>query len=264
MATQCLRQIYAARKLWGGLWPTMCFFLRSRRDHFLIGPTGGLRFGDHVFFVRQADWCAVEEVALADEYGFVKNILAKCHHNATVVDAGANIGMFSLMIGLLQPSARMLSIEPSLHTFAVLDKNRAANPQLDWETLHCALWHKDGQLFVDERDFSTSNRVHTDCQGHQAVPAMGLDSLLKHIGQPVDLLKIDVEGAEEAIICGQEHLLRQVSHLVLEIHPQLCDQQRVISSVRSAYKFIYRIPGRQSSKPLLLASRQTYALPELV
>jgi hypothetical protein len=75
-------------------------------------------------------------------------------------------------------------------------------------------------------------------------------------------MKMDIEGAEEAVLCGSETALRSVDRLVVEVHPQLCDQDWVIAVLRSTYDFLYRIPGRRSAKPLLLASHQPYPFPD--
>jgi len=84
----------------------------------------------------------------------------------------------------------------------------------------------------------------------------------RHVGADVDLMKVDIEGAEEAAICGHERALARVANLVVELHPDLCRHDRVVASLRGSYEFLYRVPGRRSSKPLLLASRSRRPFPE--
>ena len=69
--------------------------------------------------------------------------------------------------------------------------------------------------------------------------------------QPVDLMKIDIEGAEEAFICTEPDLLRTVNALVIELHPNLCNASRVEQELRKIFPTIETISGRTSSKPLL-------------
>ena len=65
-----------------------------------------------------------------------------------------------------------------------------------------------GTVSFDEREFSTSSRVDGRAPAAFTVPAISLATLLnRHAGGSVDLMKVDVEGAEEALLCGHEALM---------------------------------------------------------
>src|SRR5206468_11294627 len=105
--------------------------------------TGQFRFERTVFEARPADWCAVEEVLLTREYGFVNPLVD--HLPATVViDAGANIGSFALFMFSRAPDAVLLSVEPSDRTFRILKRNQEANRIYNWQTLKAALAARKG------------------------------------------------------------------------------------------------------------------------
>jgi FkbM family methyltransferase len=228
------------------------FFLAGagRRWRFHLGPMA--------FYARYRDWVAVEEIALHDEYGFVKGLL-RGMPTPCVVDLGAHIGLFSLAVLRSFPSAVVHSVEASRDTYDILRLNSTINGNLAWHVHWAAMWSRDGEVpFVDEQKASTAH--HVDLSGVSTaparVPALSLTTLLREqVRSNVDLLKVDIEGAEEAVLCENPALLQSVNALMVEIHPDLCDQQRVMSLLRETYEYVYSVKGRGSSKPLVVAAR---------
>lgn len=120
----------------------------------------------------------------------------------------------------------------------------------------------DGEVQFESRPTSTSSRINSNSKSNEIVPSICLNTLMTKIVKcNVDLMKIDIEGAEETFLSGRESLLKDIDHLVIEIHPNYCNAESVINTLRNSYKFIYIITGRRSSKPLLLASCHQYNLP---
>ena len=221
---------------------------------------GDFAIADLRFSARPADVNALGEVLVAREYAFVDEILAP-FEAPTVLDLGANIGLFSLVCLSARRRADVLALEPAPATFELLRRNARRNPALRWRTLRGALWSRDGEIGFESRDHSTASRVSPGAR--EVAPAITLETLCaRHVGSRIDLMKVDIEGAEEAAICGRERALEPVANLIVELHPNLCRHERVVASLRGAYEFLYRIPGRRSSKPLLLASRSRRPFPE--
>jgi hypothetical protein len=126
-----------------------------------------------------------------------------------------------------------------------------------------AIWKENGSVYFENKAHSTSSRIGFDGGGNEVVPAINLDSLLTdYIKVTVDIMKMDIEGAEETVLTGKEALLEKVDHIIVEIHPYLCNQDHVVGVLRRAYSYLYRIPGRASAKPLILAARRPYPFPE--
>jgi FkbM family methyltransferase len=238
----------------------LAFLIASKVPALRPRLVGDFRLDGLRFSARPADGNALTEVLVSREYAFVEQILGQ-RDAPTIVDVGANIGMFSLYCLWRHRRADVLALEPAPATFRLLRRNAGQNPGLRWRTLRCALWSQDGEVGFENREYSTSNRVAPD--GDSRAPAIRLETLCaRHLAPSIDLMKVDIEGAEEAAICGQERALERVAHLVIELHPDLCRHDLVVASLRDAYRFVYRVPGRLSSKPLLLASRVPYPLPE--
>jgi FkbM family methyltransferase len=123
----------------------------------------------------------------------------------TIVDCGANIGVSLLYFRMKAPNARIIAFEPHPATFALLSRNVEANA-LTVELHNLALANKHGEttLYTPEGDTaSQSASVHKDF----AVRAKALTSLTvktaplsAYITGPVDVLKIDIEGAELSVL----------------------------------------------------------------
>lgn len=214
------------------------------------------------FFVRPTDWFGLEEIILQQEYSFAESVFSGSSP-ATVVDLGANIGLFSIYAFSLWPSVTVHSVEPSWRTYRILERNRIANPDLNWHVYHYAAWCSEGEMRFVNSEYSTGGRIGDNDTGDEIVPTIGLSALLSsYVRTPVDLMKMDIEGAEEAVLSGSQSNLQSVKRLIVEVHPQRCDLVQVVSVLRTAYEFLYQIPGRRSSKPLLLATRQPYPFPD--
>jgi len=218
------------------------------------------------FYARYRDWVALEEIALEQEYGFVTSLLYEKKH-PRVVDLGANIGLFSLFVLDRFPSAVVHSVEASRETYEILRRNSTINGGLAWEVLWGAMWSRDGEIsFNEDQQGSTGHHIDLSATARRRsnVPALSLSTLLRErVKSDVDLLKVDIEGAEEAVLCEDPALLRSVGAVTAEIHPDRCNERRVLDVLQDAYEYVYAVQGRRSSKPLVLAARTPAVVPGL-
>jgi FkbM family methyltransferase len=236
----------------GGMWPSLSFLLAASRDPDVLCRG---RFGASDLFFRGADIMALKEVMVDAEY---ECVLPRLGHTESpvVLDIGAHIGLFSLWLLKQCPRARIRSVEADPRTYGVLSQNvnrrRAAGAL--WETCNAAAWgEQGGELRFSVQGPSMSHKVSD--QGEVVVQALSLRSLLDEaVGADgtVDLMKVDIEGSEEAFLCADEGLLRRVRSIVIELHPQLCDAMRVERLLRRSYASVEDVKDRTSSKPLLL------------
>jgi FkbM family methyltransferase len=257
---RALAHTWVSRKLWRNPAAAFWFFWRGEEAGRDSGK-GKFQYDQLPFVARLQDWNGVQEVVLEQEYAFAGSLYAG--RRPIVVDVGANIGMFSLSIFSNWPAARVHAIEPSLATYQILDCNRAFNPGLDWHVYRAAAWHTDGEVSFDNKPFSTSSHVGASGSDVEQVPAVRLDTFLnQNVPEPVDLLKVDIEGAEDAVLQSASAILSKVAHLIVEIHAATGRREQTVSTLRSAFPYLYQVPGRRSSKPLVLATRTMQPLPE--
>jgi len=216
------------------------------------------RLGDIVFACRTRDWPTVEEILLLDEYGFINQLT---FHQPRILDLGANIGLFSIHCINQFPDAMVLSVEASPATFDILRANQTRYPQKHWQIGHYAVWHTECEVrFIDE-EMSTGS--HVNQTGSIKVPAITLDRLInEQCHGRVDLLKMDIEGAEQAVLEQAESSLMNVEHLILEVHPDKASWNEVLQLVNRNFRYVHLIPRKTSTKPLIFASKSINRMSE--
>ena len=142
---------------------------------------------------------------------------------ALIIDAGANVGYTSVFFANRYPSARILAIEPEPSNFAVLAQNVAPYPNI--EPIQAALWKEHTFLKIDNPEEDTvSIRVEATAAGQPGtLEAVTMLDLLERAGRErVDLLKMDIEGAERELFePGCEVWLDRVDTIVIELHDRM-------------------------------------------
>ena len=135
----------------------------------------------------------------------------------TFVDCGANQGLFSMIAAAtVGPSGRVIAFEPVAKSVAALGKNISLNGFANVLVLPVALADTVGQrsFFVTEGGGGTSSFV-LDEGDEVMVPVTTLDSSLDD--EKVRVVKVDVEGAEVALLKGANKLLEGDSAWIIEI-----------------------------------------------
>jgi FkbM family methyltransferase len=216
------------------------------------------------FHVRPVDWFAFEEIVLLQEYRFVTMLFQQTVPRI-VVDLGANIGLFSAYVLFHWPTARVYSVEASPDTHEVLKCNQSMNPGYSWLIYQYAIWGQDGKIGFQTDGASTGRRILPQ-RTHEVVkvPAITMKTFWSQCldnTSSISLLKMDIEGAEEVVLESSRSLLDRVENMIVEVHPEHCGEDHVFSLLRNAFKYLYRVPGRISNKPLLVASHREKPLP---
>lgn len=183
----------------------------------------------------------VRECVLQRVYG------AALHESGTVIDAGAHVGLFALAASCY--AERVIALEPEPINFGVLEVNRRLNACPAIVPINAALWSEDTQLRFATSWHTSGGSVSPD--GDVVVEARGLDSLIDEFG-PIDVLKLDIEGAE-AVVVPASKKLSQVRMIVGELHLTHKDEARtVLDPLRSQGFDIDVIPAEHLYTPAQL------------
>ncbi len=119
-----------------------------------------------------------------------------------VLDVGANLGLVTLALAATFPAARLYAFEPSPRNAALCAANLAAN-RVSATLIRRAAGAAPGRLgFTEMAGFPAGS--HLDPAGALTVPVVPLDDFVfTEAGlDRLDLVKIDAEGAEPAILAG--------------------------------------------------------------
>ena len=144
---------------------------------------------------------------------------ARLAPDAIVADVGANIGVVSALLSGLCPKGRIYAFEPVAENYAHLAANVAANALENVTVQQVALFDIDGEIEV-EYDGGYPGGSHVG-EGGTAVPALRFDTWAHHQSlDRLDLVKVDVEGAELAVLDGAAETLRRFRPIVvIECNP---------------------------------------------
>ena len=147
----------------------------------------------------------------------------------TIVDLGANIGTFVLYCQDRAPGVRIHAVEPVASTYDQLRRNVEANHfESAVTTYNLAVSDHRGELFLSPQAVSGHNAL-SDTGAGEPIPCITLDDLFERAQvERCDLLKIDTEGAEHAIIEGASRdLWSRVRNIALEHHDAPASGERI-------------------------------------
>jgi FkbM family methyltransferase len=187
-----------------------------------------LRSSGATVFVRHGtpDVAALGEVFYERQYdppGEVAAVLGDLGRPPTILDLGANVGYFSVFAATRFPRSRVVAFEPDESNVPLLRRTARANGW-DWELVEAAAATRDGVVPFASGRF-THSRIE---EGGAAVRAVDVIPYLERS----DLAKIDIEGAEWAILADERFQSVAPPALALEHHPYLCPDDDPRSAAR--------------------------------
>ena len=136
-----------------------------------------------------------------------------------ILDCGANVGLASLFFKRHYPAARITAFEADPAIAALLAHNVRANGAGDVEVVAAAVWTSAGEVDfqADGMDAGAVASVSGDRSSPAVrVPTVRLADQLAR--ERVDLLKLDIEGAESDVLPDCAGALEHVNAILLEVH----------------------------------------------
>ncbi len=232
----------------GGPHKSFAYILRTRGRHAAIAQG---RYKGINFKFRRGDVPALKEIFFKEEYGGFLEEIIKGKDRPVILDIGAHIGLFAIWVFARNPKARIHSVEASPGTYQILSEN-AKNNNFEWRTENRAAWGKNELIrFADESSSTMSHRV--DRRGDIEIEAVTMADLVA--GKNIDLMKVDIEGAEESFLTAEGVNLDNVQNLVIELHPEHCNAQKVKDVLERNFKTIEDMKAGTTAKPLLFCRK---------
>src|SRR5919108_1715140 len=213
---------------------------KKKRDHFL--RNSGLSeidfLPERVYSINRIN--ALPRKGSDDFYMFYipreKELLPHLimHKGETFVDVGANVGYYSLKLAKEYSSmgVTIIAIEAHPGNYKALRKNVELNDFKCITTINKAVADHNGIVTMYER-IDTRNRVRSEFYslsdgfihesnvvrpdgGSLEIECDTLDNILRD--QRVDVMKIDIEGAEVSALKGASQILKKLRKIIVEVH----------------------------------------------
>jgi FkbM family methyltransferase len=145
-----------------------------------------------------------------ETYWFLRTVKA----GDTIVDAGANMGYYTLIGSrLVGAEGRVYAIDQDPTNFTQLQKNVQLNRLTNVVLERKALSNRNGilKLFIADRNKGDHRIYQPDGESRSsiAVQAVRLDDYFKDYKRGIDFLKMDTQGAEGVILEGMTRLLER-------------------------------------------------------
>lgn len=162
-------------------------------------------------------WMLFKDVFVSNEYFFHSE-----NPNPTILDCGSNIGMSVLYFKLIHKGARITAFEPDPAAFACLEKNIANNRLEGVQAFQKAVARHAGpvELFDDPAlPGSPITSIRAD-RGGPRRRVFDAVSLSTYVSGAIDMLKLDVEGAEIDVLedLAAAGALPRIRQMVIEYH----------------------------------------------
>ncbi|WP_312076114.1 FkbM family methyltransferase [Chryseobacterium sp.] len=133
-----------------------------------------------------------------------------------IVDLGAHIGCTTINFHLSYPEAKIYSVEAAKTNFSLLDLNTFHLPNV--KIFNFAVFSEDGFInFEDNAKLSYNTKIG---ESGETIKALTMQSFMTENNiKNIELLKMDIEGAEFEVLTKNNQWLHYVENIILELHP---------------------------------------------
>lgn len=188
----------------------------------------------------------------------------------TIIDVGANIGLFTLRASQIWPDARILAFEPNPTNFSALKRHVELNKLDEVTIFNEGLSDKCGafDLFLSPRNIGGHSMYRPTSQAI-SVKTRTIADALDYLGkdETCDLLKIDCEGCEYAIISSlTPELAARIGSIIVEPEVDLYDVDELSGKlehlgfrVQRLSHFIVAVRNEPSQARPSATARERYA-----
>jgi FkbM family methyltransferase len=203
----------------------------------------------HIFHVD----CMGDVQVLYEVWGWRQYDLPSLAEATTIVDAGANVGASVAFFRSRRPEAIIHAYEPDPTTFAKLERNVSG---LSGVILHRqAIADHDGVAVLYASANTWDSSLVRGTGAPVAVPCRRLRTALREAGlRRVDLLKLDIEGAEFDVLLDEE-ALDSTQALVAELHFDFVPDRELRDVLGACAGFNVAVSGDSETRMMLVGQR---------
>jgi FkbM family methyltransferase len=146
------------------------------------------------------------------EGGFFRFLVKNFRRDSVALDVGANIGITSLILSQVFDQGQVVAFEPGARNFVLLEQNLAANAIPNVTPVKTALSDSVGTgAFVENSAYGGMvGGYRREGEISYQVEESTIDAFVAEAGlEAIDLIKIDVEGHERAVLTGAAETIKR-------------------------------------------------------
>jgi FkbM family methyltransferase len=167
-----------------------------------------------------------------------------------IIDAGANIGFASIYFSLKYPEAKIYAIEPDEENFNMLKRNTENYQNV--VAIKAALWNENTSVDLFDRNtgswgFAVTKAGNVTPNRVSEVDGITVPKIMETYKiNFIDILKIDIEGAEKEVFQDSGDWIDKVGVIAVELHDRIkmgCQQ----AFDNAAKDFEYKYKDRENT-----------------
>lgn len=142
-------------------------------------------------------------------------------NDPVILDCGSNIGMSILYFKHIYPQARIIGFEPDPAIFPYLQENISRNGLTNVQLVQSALSGREGTLtFYSDGKYGSclANHFPADIPDGWSKYEVPCVRLRDYLSNPVDFVKMNIEGPEWDVLADADDALRMVREMAIEYH----------------------------------------------
>jgi FkbM family methyltransferase len=195
----------------------------------------------------------IREVFLGEEYAAPEG-----QEPEVIVDLGSNAGFSVLFFKSVYPNARIIAVEPHPDTFQRLRLNTAYLENV--HLVNAAVTDHDGEatLYSGNHSWAAALSASPDRPTATVIPTMTLQRITEELDLPkIDLLKMDIEGSEHAVLASSQEVLRHTRSVIFEYHQEHHRDTLWMLLERLADFRLVRFKGDSRQHPVVTLTRSS-------
>jgi FkbM family methyltransferase len=197
------------------------------------------------------------QIFVIEEYKVVVEFMLQFEKETqgwNIIDGGANVGFTTLYLQKSLPNSKVVSIEPDKDNYEMIKKNMHINNfSMNGNLVNAGLWSRNTYLttertFRDGEDWSITVKETENAEN--ALKAFTITDIInQHFnGENIDLLKLDIEGAEKYIFEADAEVaqfLSKTRFVIIEIHDEMHCRENIYAQLKKN-KFKYFNSGEST------------------
>lgn len=172
--------------------------------------------------------------------------------NPLIIDGGANIGLATIYFKTLYPGAKILAFEPDPDIFKIMKNNIEAFGFKNIVLEQKGLWNENTKLTFNHEG-ADSGSFNNNSHNFNSTKKIGVISLKSILKSRIDLLKLDIEGAETIVLQDIKDDLKFVDRIFVEYHSFVNEKQSLNQIIdilsKAGFRLFISAPGNSVKSP---------------